>query len=101
MIESELTGLEIAVIGVSVAGLLSFDFNSRNLGLVFRAFAMGRLDLDGYTDKCVRMLNDLINPRFIKADKRVPATLINHCQGIAFITIVKAGTYQSELLEFY
>jgi len=54
---------------------------------------MGRFSLDGYTDKCIRMLNDMVNPKYVKADKAIPATLIRHCEGIAFITIFKAGLF--------
>mmetsp|Transcript_16714 Transcript_16714/g.27103 ORF Transcript_16714/g.27103 Transcript_16714/m.27103 type:complete len:428 (+) Transcript_16714:255-1538(+) len=54
---------------------------------------MGRFSLDGYTDKCVRMLNDMVNPKYVKADKQIPATLLRHCEGVAFITIWKAGMF--------
>lgn len=54
---------------------------------------MGRWELEGYTDKCIRMLNDHLNPKYIKADKRVPLTLLRNCEGICFITIFKAGLF--------
>lgn len=54
---------------------------------------MKRWSLEGYTDKCIRMLNDMVNPRYVSADKQIPATLIRHCEGIAFITILKAGMF--------
>ncbi|GBG24358.1 SH3 domain-containing YSC84-like protein 1 [Hondaea fermentalgiana] len=52
-----------------------------------------RFSLEGYTDKCIRMLNDMVNPKYVKADKQIPATLLRHCEGIAFITIFKAGMF--------
>jgi lipid-binding SYLF domain-containing protein len=54
---------------------------------------MGRLELEGSVDKATRILAGFINPKYVKADKQVPATLLRHCEGIAFITIVKAGLF--------
>jgi len=39
------------------------------------------------------MLNDMVNPKYVKADKQIPATLLRHCEGVAFITIFKAGLF--------
>jgi lipid-binding SYLF domain-containing protein len=54
---------------------------------------MGRLELEGSVDKATRILAGFVNPKYVKADKQVPATLLRHCEGIAFITIVKAGLF--------
>mmetsp|Transcript_21948 Transcript_21948/g.41170 ORF Transcript_21948/g.41170 Transcript_21948/m.41170 type:complete len:394 (-) Transcript_21948:1600-2781(-) len=54
---------------------------------------MVRFSLEGYTDKCVKMLHEMTNPKHVKADKQIPTTLIKYCEGIAFITIYKAGFF--------
>jgi len=36
-------------------------------------------------------LNELANPKFVTQDKSIPLKLLQHCKGIAFVNIYKAG----------
>jgi len=43
--------------------------------------------------RAVRVVNELANPKYISQDKAIPRKLLQHCKGIAFITIYKAGLF--------
>lgn len=42
---------------------------------------------------CLPYIQRMIDPKYVKFDKKIPTTLIRHCEGIAFITIIKAGLF--------
>lgn len=45
------------------------------------------------TDRAIKVLGRMIDPKYVKFDKKIPTTLIRHCEGIAFVTIIKAGLF--------
>jgi hypothetical protein len=52
---------------------------------------MSFFTLDNSIDRSVDMLDQMMNPEFISADKAIPVPLIRRCEGIAFLRIYKAG----------
>jgi lipid-binding SYLF domain-containing protein len=47
--------------------------------------------LDQSIDRGVKMLNEMVNPQYVDADKAIPLALIRNCEGLAFLRIYKAG----------
>mmetsp|Transcript_6978 Transcript_6978/g.9069 ORF Transcript_6978/g.9069 Transcript_6978/m.9069 type:complete len:436 (+) Transcript_6978:222-1529(+) len=49
--------------------------------------------LEGAVKRADKMLRKMADPKYVKADKVIPTTLLRNCEGVAFITIFKAGLF--------
>uniref|UniRef100_A0A7S3PEW8 SH3 domain-containing protein n=2 Tax=Sar TaxID=2698737 RepID=A0A7S3PEW8_9STRA len=49
--------------------------------------------LEGSVERAEKMLRKMADPKYVKADKLIPETLLRGAEGIAFITIFKAGLF--------
>ena len=49
--------------------------------------------LDKSIERSVRFVQRMVAPKYLDVDKAIPRTLIAHCEGIAFIKIIKAGLF--------
>lgn len=52
-----------------------------------------KVELAAAVPAAAKTLDEMANPKYISADKAIPLTLIKNCEGIAFITIYKAGLF--------
>jgi len=50
-----------------------------------------RLTMPGQIHKAYKVMLKLINPKFVKADAKIPLKILQNAKGVAFITVVKAG----------
>lgn len=49
--------------------------------------------LEASVPAAAKTLDEMSNPKYISADKAIPLTLLKNCEGLAFITIYKAGLF--------
>lgn len=52
-----------------------------------------RVLLEKQVPASAQTINEMANPKYISKDKAIPLALLKRCEGIAFITIYKAGIF--------
>ncbi|GBG28962.1 SH3 domain-containing YSC84-like protein 1 [Hondaea fermentalgiana] len=50
-----------------------------------------RIKLRSTVPNAAKTLNEMANPKYVSQDKAIPRMLLQHCKGIAFVTVYKAG----------
>jgi lipid-binding SYLF domain-containing protein len=54
---------------------------------------MDTFTLEKSIERGVKMLNEMMNPEYISADKAIPVSFVRSCEGIVFLRIYKAGFF--------